>query len=727
MNRFVFSQVLRLFCFTAVFLLAAVKLAASPPIYLLDIPLPIVNDNILRSLENTVQEIGTQTGKQTDSDAENKPVIVLRLRTGINQETFGRGSSFGDCYELARYLNSEKLNGIRTVAFFPQTVKGHAVLPALACGERLISENAEFGEAAVDETNITETLRNAYREIAAKRNVIPQAVADKILDPQTVLMQVQTEKGTRIISPEELPKIRQTETLSDEPETLIPAGQPGLFSATTARKINLADRIVEDNTGLASYLNCRPNAIKFAPLLRRSGSAARVNINGVINNDNAASTIRKFQNLLEPPQNITAGQLPAAKIDFLVICIDSPGGNLEASLNIASYIVHNIDSSKVRVVAYIPYQARSDSALIAAACDEIVLGNNAVLGGDGAVVFSKKRIDDAHRIVRESLAKESLRNWSMPAAFFDPDIEINKYIREGKVTLADFFCEEELEQQPDKQQWKKEQTVKNAGKLLEIIGGKDIFSFTDKTVKDFNEFKQAYRLQDEPRLAEPGWAEKLLWTLRSPGMSAIILTIIILAVILELNTPGIGIGTFIAIMGTVVFFWIHFLDGSATTLELLLFLAGAGCVLIEIFLLPGLGIFGIGGALAMICAFILASQTFIIPQNSYQYAQTKNSLTVLVICGTGSLFIGAAISKRVNKITKPKDTELIYETEKLADYSYLLGKSGKTLTPLVPAGKAVFDEKPVDVVSDGGIIEKDKNVEVIEVIGYRVVVRQTQV
>jgi membrane-bound ClpP family serine protease len=508
---------------------------------------------------------------------------------------------------------------------------------------------------------------------------------------------------------------------------LIPAGQPGLFSATAARKINLIDRIVANNAELAGFLNCRPDDIKYAPLVRHPGSAARVNINGIMNGDNAASVIRSIQSILEPEQNTLAGQVPATDIDFIVFCIDSPGGDIEFSLSIASYIVHNIDSAKVRTVAYIPYQARSDAALIAAACDEIVLGNNAVLGGDGAAVFSKKRIADARRIVQDSLMKDTFRNWSLPVSFFDPALEVNQYIREGKYKLTDYFCEEELEQQTDKQQWKKDKTVKPAGKILEITGGKDTLGFTDKTVNDFNEFKQAYRLQDEPRLAEPGWADKFLWTLRSPGMSSIILMIIIFAVIFELNTPGMGVGTFIAVMGIVIFFWIHFLDGTATQLELLLFLAGAVCVLVEIFLLPGFGIFGFGGALAMICAFILASQTFIIPQNSYQYAQTKHSLAVLVICGAGSLFIGTAVSRRINKFTKPKDTELIYETEKLADYAYLLGKSGKTLTPLVPAGKAVFDtvsgDVPVDVVSDGNIIEKDKTVEVIEVSGYRVVVR----
>jgi membrane-bound serine protease (ClpP class) len=53
----------------------------------------------------------------------------------------------------------------------------------------------------------------------------------------------------------------------------------------------------------------------------------------------------------------------------------------------------------------------------------------------------------------------------------------------------------------------------------------------------------------------------------------------------------------------------------------------------------------------------------------------------------------------------------------------LVGLSGKTVTILRPAGKAIIDGKKYDVVSVGDYIGQDAAVEVAEVSGNRIVVR----
>ena len=53
----------------------------------------------------------------------------------------------------------------------------------------------------------------------------------------------------------------------------------------------------------------------------------------------------------------------------------------------------------------------------------------------------------------------------------------------------------------------------------------------------------------------------------------------------------------------------------------------------------------------------------------------------------------------------------------------LVGKTGKTITDLRPAGTAWIEGRPVDVVSEGVFLEKGKTVRVLEVQGMRVVVR----
>lgn len=56
--------------------------------------------------------------------------------------------------------------------------------------------------------------------------------------------------------------------------------------------------------------------------------------------------------------------------------------------------------------------------------------------------------------------------------------------------------------------------------------------------------------------------------------------------------------------------------------------------------------------------------------------------------------------------------------------SELVGKKGKVLTELRPAGTVLIDGAPVDVVSEGAFIAKGRQVQVVEVHGSRVVVRE---
>jgi membrane-bound ClpP family serine protease len=431
--------------------------------------------------------------------------------------------------------------------------------------------------------------------------------------------------------------------------------------------------------------------------------------------DSAGAALRSLQKILDDD------------VDFVCLYLDTPGGSLDASINLASFIVQSIDHSQVRVVAYIPYQARSDAAIVALACDEIVLGHDAVLGGDGATVFTEQQIADACRSIQDFLAKEAVRSWSLPVAFVDPEIEVFRFTqtKQGQQNeLVDYFCEEEWKRLFDAERWQQGDVVKKKGKLLELKAEDKPPFFVDRYAKDFAEFKLLYGLENDPQLVEPSWADQLVQQLSGPEMSALFLLVFFIALVMEMQAPGIGVFSFIALVAIVLFFWLNFLGGTAGWLEVTLFVIGVLCVLLEVFVLPGFGIFGIGGAVAILASLVLASQTFIIPQNSYQFGQFQNSLLIVVIALVGMFSMGFAAVKILHRVNKPHDTALIQQNEKLADYDSLVGQTGTALTPLVPAGKALINGNFIDVVSDGNLLEKGVTVEVIEVVGYKIVVRE---
>ena len=86
-----------------------------------------------------------------------RPVLIFEFDVRRGAGEGGRGSRFGDAYELAKFLSGEELNAATTVAYLPQSIQGHAVLAALACEQIIMADTATIGAAGVDEETIDET------------------------------------------------------------------------------------------------------------------------------------------------------------------------------------------------------------------------------------------------------------------------------------------------------------------------------------------------------------------------------------------------------------------------------------------------------------------------------------------------------------------------------------------------------------------------------------------
>ena len=139
-------------------------------------------------------------------------VLVFEFDVPKGQKNFGRGSEFGAAHDLATFLSSEELNAVRTVAYVPQPIQGHAVLVALACQEIVMAKDASIGAASIDEKTITPTLRSAYTEIANRRRTVPAALALGMLDPAVEILQVGTEVGNEFVTPEGLAQLKKVHT-----------------------------------------------------------------------------------------------------------------------------------------------------------------------------------------------------------------------------------------------------------------------------------------------------------------------------------------------------------------------------------------------------------------------------------------------------------------------------------------------------------------------------------
>ncbi|HEX3727493.1 MAG TPA: NfeD family protein, partial [Pirellulales bacterium] len=376
---------------------------------------------------------------------------------------------------------------------------------------------------------------------------------------------------------------------------------------------------------------------------------------------------------------------------------------------------------------------RADAALVAIACDQLVITEGAILGGSGPQVFSDDDVQLVRDSIRDSLAPKKSRHWSLWAALVDPTLRVYRYTHNRDGAVA-YFSEPELRSQADPDGWVRGDEVTKPDAPLQLSGEQaHEFGLARHAVQNFNGLKQLYGLEDELAVVEPGWADRLIDALAAPTIAWLLLLIGGAALYAEIQIPGIGVGGFVAGICFLLYFWSKHLDGTAGWLEVLLFAAGVCCILLEMFVLPGAAIFGLGGGLLMITSLVLASQTFVLPRNDYQLAQLRDSLLGLIGVGLGIVGIALVMHHYLPRtslfshvvLEPPSDEELedLAHREALVDFDHLLGHEGHATTQLTPSGKARFGSELVDVIADGDVVARGERVVVVAVHGNRVLVR----
>lgn len=335
------------------------------------------------------------------------------------------------------------------------------------------------------------------------------------------------------------------------------------------------------------------------------------------------------------------------------------------------------------------------------------------------------------------MAKERGRRWSLPAAMIDRRLKVHKYTNAGANQVA-YFAESEWQTLRDKDQWQAGEIICDVGSLLKVDGTEAVrLNLADHAVENMPEFQREFGLEKAPELVEKNWAHWFIEELKHVDrLPYILLFFGTIALITEVSSPGLVGPGFIALLFYSLFFWLQFLKGDADALEIILFLVGIVCIGLEIFVVPGFGIFGIGGGAAVILSIVLASQSWVIPKNEYQFEQLPQSLLAVITTGAGVLlglfimrrYIGKAPGLRGVMLAPPDEEEqaAVSRREALADFTHLSGKRGTAATQLMPSGKARFGDDLVDVMTDGAVVEKGGAVIVVGVQGNVVTVEPVE-
>ncbi|HEX9686891.1 MAG TPA: hypothetical protein VGA25_13680, partial [Burkholderiales bacterium] len=271
----------------------------------------------------------------------------------------------------------------------------------------------------------------------------------------------------------------------------------------------------------------------------------------------------------------------AAGAAAVVLEINTFGGRVDAAVQIRDALLN----SRVRTVAFVNKRAISAGALISLAAENIVMAGGSTIGaatpvqagqpGAGAQPVEEKTVSYVRKEFRAT-AESRKRPPLLAEAMVDADVAIRGVIEKGK--LLTLTTEEALKH---KLADFRADTLEDALQRLGL-GGAEI------------------------RRASPNWAENVVRFLTHPLLSSLLVTIGMLGIIIELRSPGFGMAGAIGVGSLAAFFWGHWLVQLAGWGELLLALLGVALLVLELLVIPGFGLAGIAGILALFAALVMS-------------------------------------------------------------------------------------------------------------------------
>jgi membrane-bound serine protease (ClpP class) len=367
----------------------------------------------------------------------------------------------------------------------------------------------------------------------------------------------------------------------------------------------------------------------------------------------------------------------------ILLEIDTFGGLVKAATEIRDDIL----ATELPVIAYVKNRAWSAGALITIASDQIFMNPGSSIGA-AETRPKEEKIISAFRKEFEATAEKTKRDPKLAAAMVDARVEIEEIVDKGQILTL---------------------TAQQADKLNFITG---IANNKQEVLTE------AGYGNKEVKVLKSNLKENLARFTSNPVISTILLTIGFLALIIEGITLGWGGAGSIGVLALGLYFAGRLIAGTTGLGLILIFILGIFLLALEVLVVPGFGVTGIGGIVA-----ILGSLFF-------TFENHEVAMYVLTISVAASV-VGLIIAlKYFVKSTAWSRIELSATQTKEEGYlsnqtnNDLLAKQGKTITPLRPAGIAEIDGERLDVVSEGGFVAAGQDVEVVIARGRRIVVKE---
>ena len=698
------------------------------------VPAPITTEAVTR-IKNRVEMARTK--------GDQRPSQVVFDFNPTDKDA--ANSNHAACAELAEYIAG--LNDVGTIAYVHKRTTGHTVLPVLACKQLAMTKDAALGEViGTDDPPLTPRVAKDYTEIVGPLHKPHLAIIQKMYDKGVRLGEGKKEPGGVWFVDLRRPAAeyeKEGVQIPDKMKVLAEEGRVLAFSTDDLRKYELCNQIVQDRASLATNYNIAPGSLRDDPLGGRPPVAFRYTLSGQIEKGTADSVARVVRDIVRQKGNV------------LFLQLDCAGGDLQAARDLADELIkfQNPEGGQegILIIAWIPNKAPDTAAIVALGCTDIVMSRRKQSGAEDNPETEAEFGDFEGYIAKHpdfnvelwaSALRPLAERKGVPAilleGFIRKDIAIVRARSKVNRDKLELMTEDDLrDRQAKGEDWQHAGVVKQKGKFLKLNATEAKNLGISQATLDGNDDAVLHAKYgvDKVRDATPAWLDRFSAFLRMPVVTVLLVVIGFTGLILELKVPGTTVPGIIAALCFILVFWAHTrFSGQIVVLAGLLFLMGVILILIEVFVFPGFGAAGIVGILLMLGSLALVTVDKV-PERSDEWIGFGAKLGQYLFSLMGAFliaFLTATYIRKIpilNRMTLPGVAEKDEESPLdnilgAAKAAGLLGAIGVSATVLRPAGTVRIGDEFVDVVTEGGYIPSGTRVQVVEVEGTRIVVKE---
>ena len=417
-------------------------------------------------------------------------------------------------------------------------------------------------------------------------------------------------------------------------------------------------------------------------------------------------------NIAAPTWRITQEALEEAlalEADVVILHLNTYGGEVSAADSIRTKLLN----APMPVHVFIDDNAASAGALIAIACDSIYMKPGGKIGAATVVNQTGEQVPDKYqsymratmRATAEAHGKDTLvtgsdtlytwhRDPAIAEAMVDPKLYVEGVSDTGQVltftaseAIAHGYCEGTV------------------GSMEEVIAR---LGFEEYELSSYN----------------PTGMDKMIGFLINPMISGVLIMIIIGGIYFELQSPGIGFALGASIVAALLYFAPLYLEGMAENWELILFIVGIILIMVEIFAIPGFGVAGVAGIIAVITGLTLSLVDNVVFEDPEFTGEglsiLMKSLSLVLVATLAGIIFSLWATRKL--LTTTAFSNLSLKSEQLTEEGFigvetkqqsLIGELGVAHTVLRPSGRVMIQEKIYDAMSEYGLIEKGEAIKVI--------------